>query len=279
MSAETSRLDTPAPAEDLNENPFLGLYHRAARDQWLPEGPLDWNTPLDVEPRLHKAWARAVDVVYALEFVGLDVVARMSAPVTARLDDPNVRLYLGVQIADESRHVSVLERYLTEHLGARSEMKQLARFYAYFANPAIFRTEGWFFSTLFSENTASQFMKMVSEAEGVDSLGRDMFRKFHKDEGRHLRFLHLAMPAVARTMTRSAKAYVMMQQKALFLFAFSGIKGVARYCKELGMSGEELNDRIVHALETQYRQMGIDQYIRVSDTLPTRRAIAAAAQS
>lgn len=278
MSAETL-LDTPTGIPDSDtQNPFGALYERAARDQWVPDGPLDWSQPLDIDPRLKKAWSRAVDVVYALEFVGLDVVARMSAPITARLDDPHVRLYLGVQVADESRHVSVLERYLTEHLDARSEMKQLARFYAYFANPAIFRTEGWFFSTLFSENTASQFMKMVGEVEGVDSLGRELFKKFHKDEGRHLRFLHLALPAVARTMTRPAKAYVLAQQKALFTFAFSGIKGVAWYCKELGMDGNELIDRIVHALEIQYKQMGIDEYVRVTDTLPSRRAIAEAVE-
>lgn len=278
MSAELF-LDTPPASDEPDDDPFLSLYERAARDQWTPEGPLDWGQPDDGDPRLKKAWARAVDVVYALEFVGLDVVARMSGPITARLDDPNVRLYLGVQVADESRHVSVLERYLTEHLGARSEMKQLARFYAYFANPAIYRTEGWFFTTLFSENTASQFMKMVGEVEGVDSLGRDMFKKFHKDEGRHLRFLHLALPAVARTMSRPAKAYVLAQQKALFKFAFGGIKGIAWYCEELGMDGDELIDRIVHALELQYRQMGLDQYIRVSDTLPTRREIQQAAEA
>lgn len=257
-------------------SPFQSLYERATRDQWTPEGPLDWSQPVDIDPRLKTAWSRAVDVVYALEFVGLDVVARMAAPITARLDDEHVRLYLGVQIADESRHVSVLERYLTRHLGATSEMKTLAKFYAYFANPAIYRTEGWFFATLFSENTASQFMKMVGEVEGVDSLGRDMFKKFHKDEGRHLRFLHLALPAVARTMTRPAKVYVRAQQKALFTFAFSGIKGIAWYCKELGMDGDELIDRIVHALELQYRQMGIDEYVKVTDTLPSRREIAAA---
>lgn len=278
MSAELF-LDTPPEASEPDEDPIRALYERAARDQWTPEGPLDWGQRRDGDPRLEKAWARAVDVVYALEFVGLDVVARMSGPITARLDDPHVRLYLGVQVADESRHVSVLERYLTEHLGARSEMKQLARFYAYFANPAIYRTEGWFFTTLFSENTASQFMKMVGEVEGVDSLGRDMFKKFHKDEGRHLRFLHLALPAVARTMSRPAKAYVLAQQKALFKFAFGGIKGIAWYCKELGMDGDELIDRIVHALETQYKQMGLDQYLRVSDTLPSRREIQQAAEA
>jgi hypothetical protein len=278
MSAEIF-LDTPHVSAEPDENPFLSLYERATRDQWTPEGHLDWRQPADGDPRLKTAWARAVDVVYALEFVGLDVVARMAGPITARLDDPHVRLYLGVQIADESRHVSVLERYLTEHLGAGSEMKQLARFYAYFANPAIYRTEGWFFTTLFSENTASQFMKMVGEVEGVDSLGRDMFKRFHKDEGRHLRFLHLALPAVARTMSRPAKTYVRVQQKALFKFAFGGIKGIAWYCKELGMDGDELIDRIVHALETQYRQMGLDQYIRVSDTLPSRREIQEAADA
>jgi len=278
MSAETF-LDTPQESAPPDENPFQNLYQRAARDQWVPEGPLDWSRRPDGDPHFAKAWARAVDVVYALEFVGLDVVARMSAPITARLDDPHVRLYLGVQIADEARHVSVLERYLTDHLGARSEMKTLAKFYAYFANPAIYRTEGWFFSTLFSENTASQFMKMTGELEGVDSLGRDMFRKFHKDEGRHLRFLHLALPAVARTMTRPAKAYVLAQQKALFKFAFGGIKGVAWYCKELGMDGDELIDRIVHALETQYKQMGIDEYVKVTDTLPTRRELQEAAEA
>jgi hypothetical protein len=275
MGAETS-LDSPLGSADAAEssvNPFQGLYERAARDQWLPEGPLDWKQPVDIDPKLRTAWARAVDVVYALEFVGLDVVARMSAPITARLDDPHVRLYLGVQVADEARHVTVLERYLTQHLKAESEMKTLAKFYAYFANPAIYRTEGWFFSTIFSENTASQFMKMAGEIEGVDSLGRDMFKRFHKDEGRHLRFLHLALPAVARTMTRSSKVYVRAQQKALFKFAFSGIKGVAWYCKELGMDGDELIDRIIHALETQYRQMGIDEFVKVSDTLPSRRQI------
>jgi hypothetical protein len=273
----TDDTGSPEPEAGGTSNDFNTLYERAAREQWTPGGPLDWSRPLDLEPGLGRAWARAVDVVYALELVGLDVVARMAGPVTARLADPNVRLYLGLQLADESRHVSVLERYLTQRLGARSQVQQLARFYAYFANPAIFRTEGWFFSTLFSENTASQFMKMVGETEGVDSFGKDMFRRFHKDEGRHLRFLHLALPAVARTMTRPAKAYVIAQQKALFLFAFGGIKGVARWCEELGMDGQELVDRIVHALESQYRQMGIDEYVRVTDTLPSRRAIAAAA--
>jgi hypothetical protein len=75
-------------------------------------------------------------------------------------------------------------------------------------------------------------------------------------------------------MTRGARAYVLAQQKALFRFAFAGINGVAWYCEELGMSGPALIERVVHALESQYRQMGIDEYVRVSDTLPTRREMA-----
>jgi len=264
-------------AESTSENAFRTLYERAARDQWTPEEPLDWTQPVTVDPKLRTAWARAVDVVYALEFVGLDVVARMSAPVTARLDDPYVRLYMGMQVADEARHVTVLERYLTQHMGAASQMKQVARFYAYFANPTLYRTEGWFFTTLFSENTASQFMKIVGEIEGIDALGRDMFKRLHKDEGRHLRFLHLGLPAVASTMTRPAKAYVRASQKALFTFALAGIKGVAWYCRDLGADPNELIDRIIHAIESQYRQMGIDEYVKVSEMLPSRREVDAAA--
>lgn len=232
------------------------IYRRAVERQWDNERAIDWSAPAQVAPARAESWRRLVTIFHTLESMGLVVVNQMSNAVASRIGDPSAQLYLGMQVADEARHVDCLRRYLAK-LGRAPARQPLYDALGLFASKGFARTENWLASTLFSENFATVFLRRSIELE-VDPFASSFFPSFLKDEARHVNFLENAIPDVYSKLGVARRLAVRVTQYALLRFAYYLGRGLDRDARSVGIDRVGLYDEVFQRMESQWRGMGFD---------------------
>ncbi|HKE00966.1 MAG TPA: diiron oxygenase [Planctomycetota bacterium] len=230
------------------------IYRRAVERQWDNEREIDWSASTEVDPRRADAWRRLVTIFHTLESMGLVVINEMANSVGRRVGDPSAPLYLGMQVADEVRHVDCLRRYLTK-LGQAPKRQPLYDSLGLFASKGFARTENWLASTLFSENFATVFLRSSIEA-GIDPFANQFFRSFLKDEARHVNFLENAIPDVYERLGSVRRGAVKVTQFALLRFAWMLGKRLDDDARAVGLDRRALYDEVFQRMEDQWRKMG-----------------------
>lgn len=251
VAREPSFLETGGPLTRWHR-----IYRRAVERQWDCERDVDWAMPARVDDRRRESWVRLVTVFHTLESMGLVVVNDMSNGVARRIGDPSSQLYLGMQVADEVRHVDCLRRYLAK-LGHAPRRQPLYDALGVFASKGYARVENWLASTLFSENFATVFLRTSIDL-GVDPFATTFFTSFLKDEARHVNFLENAIPDVFERCGVMRKAAVKVTQFGLLRFATMLGRGLDRDARAVGIDRVKLYDEVFQRMEHQWRTMGFE---------------------
>jgi para-aminobenzoate N-oxygenase AurF len=232
------------------------IYRRAVDRQWDNEREVDWSASPEIDPRRLEAWRRLVTIFHTLESMGLVVVNQMANAVGRRIGDPSAALYLGMQVADEARHVDCLRRYLAK-LGAAPRRQLAFDSLGLFASKGFARVENWLASTLFSENYATVFLRTTIELD-VDPFATSFFRSFLKDEARHVNFLENAIPDVYERLGAARRLAVRATQFALLRVSYLLGRRLDDDARAVGIDRVALYDEIFQRMEDQWRKMGFE---------------------
>jgi hypothetical protein len=231
------------------------LYLQASNQQWAPLQTLDFKSEITLDEEARRIWIRLGSVFYTLENLGLNVLANMIARAPQRLASEETLLYLTMQSADEARHVFVLEKYLRK-LGHAPQHDRNFQVLGRVASLGFFRVENWLFSTLFSENFASSFLRR-SKAAHIDPLGADLCRHLLIDESRHIHFLHLVLPDVLDRLSLAGRAYVKLSQRFIMKFTERVSRTLAEDAKIVGIDRRDLLEEVFENVEKAYEGFGV----------------------
>ena len=133
--------------------------------------------------------------------MGLNVINLMTTHAVRHIQSNEVAYYLAVQAADEARHVFLLESYLKK-LGVAPKYDKKLHVLGQAASLGLYRVENWLFSTLFSENFASSYLRRARNLTN-DEIGSAIYKNLQMDESRHIHFLHIVLPDLYDRMSFS----------------------------------------------------------------------------
>lgn len=231
------------------------LYVQSAGQQWSASETLDFNSNIELDAEARRVWIRLGSVLYTLEKMGLNVLTNMIAKAPQRLDSEDALFYLTMQSADEARHVFAIESYLTK-LGKNPQDDRNYHILGKVASMGFFRVENWLFSTLFSENFASSFLRRAKAAQ-IDPLGAQMCRHLLIDESRHIHFLHLVLPDVIDRLSLAGRTYVRASQYFIMKFAERVTRTLADDAQIVGLDRRELLEEVYTNVEKAYESFGV----------------------
>src|SRR4051812_38317070 len=157
----------------VNEAKIRRLYLQAASQQWFAPTKIDFTAPSTLDDQSRIVWQRLMTIFYTLEKMGLNVITYMMPKAVTRLKSEEAANYLSVQCYDESRHVFSIENYLKK-LGAPPKYDWQLHVLGQAASLGFYRVENWLFSTLFSENFASCFLRHIQRKSNIDKTGNEM---------------------------------------------------------------------------------------------------------
>jgi hypothetical protein len=245
------------------------LYLQASSQQWYAPQKLNFDLPVDPDAETRRAWARISEVFYTLEKMGLNVIANMMPKAAGKLKSDEVVNYLAVQCHDEARHVFVVESYLKK-LGAPPVYDYRYHVLGQAASMGFYKVENWMFSTLFSENFASAFLRRAKASPRIDPFGAEMCKYLMIDESRHLHFLHIVLPDVMDRLSLMGKTYVKACQ--FFIMKFSEVisRTLEADAAYVGINRRDLLEEIFENIEKAYEGFGVTrQFLRfpkITDT-------------
>lgn len=251
------QLATPMPGMStrVNGTKLRKLYLQSMSQQWAPTDKLEFGELEPMPERLREIWIRFGMIFYTLEEMGLHTLNHMMGAASDRLASDDVAFYLSTQCADEARHVFLIEQYLCR-LGARPHFDRKFRVLSRVASQGLFRVENWLFSTLFSENFASAFLRRAKAAE-IDSFGQNMCAGILKDEHRHIHFLNIVLPDMIERLSLLSRTYIKTSQ--FFIMKFT--EHVSR-CLEgdgvaVGIERRDLLEETFENLKKTYESFGV----------------------
>ncbi len=245
----------------VNDAKIRRLYLQASSQQWYAPQKMNFDLPVDPDPETCKVWARIAEVFYTLEKMGLNVIANMMPKAAGKLKSDEVVNYLAVQCHDEARHVFVVENYLKK-LGAPPVYNYKYHVLGQAASMGFYRVENWMFSTLFSENFASVFLRRA-KAGRIDPFGAEMCRYLMIDESRHLHFLHIVLPDVMDRLSLMGKTYVKAAQFFIMKFSELVSRGLASDAAYVGINRRDMLEEIFENVEKAYEGFGVTrQFLR-----------------
>ena len=245
----------------VNDTKIRRLYLQACSQQWYAPQKLNFDLPVDPDPETCRVWARLSGVFYTLEKMGLNVIANMIPKAAGKLKSDELVNYLAVQCQDEARHVFVLENYLKK-LGAPPVYDYKYHILGQAASMGFYKVENWMFSTLFSENFASIFLRR-SKAARIDPMGAEMCKHLLLDESRHLHFLHIVLPDIMDRLSLMGKTYVKTAQ--FFIMKFSEVvsRGLDADAAYVGINRRDLLEEVFENVEKAYEGFGVTrQFLR-----------------
>jgi hypothetical protein len=187
--------------------------------------------------------------------MGLNVIANMMPKAVRKLKSEEVAYYLSAQCYDESRHVFVIENYLKK-LGAPPKYDWTYHVLGQAASLGFYRVENWLFSTLFSENFASCFLRRAKAAR-IDPLGAEMCRNLMIDESRHLHFLHIVLPDILDRLSLLGRTYVKAAQFFIMKFSEKAASSLDVDGKVVGMDRRALLEEVFENVERAYEGFGV----------------------
>jgi len=241
----------------LNNDKIRKLYLQSAASQWSADEKLDFTNPIQIEPEARQVWTDLATVFYTLEKMGLGVLTEMFTKASKKYESEETLLYLTMQCADEGRHVYAVEQYLTK-LGKKPTYEWKYHVLGQVSSLGFFRVENWLFSTLFSENFASSFLRRAKTSH-IDPLGAEMCRRILVDESRHLHFLHIALPDIMARMSGLGKAYVKMSQYFIMKFTETVTKTIEDQAKIVGIDRRDLLEEVFENIEKAYEGFGVSR--------------------
>lgn len=239
----------------VDEKKIRRLYVQASSQQWFPPTKLDFEQPLDMSEEERRVWIRFMEVFYTLEKMGLNVIANMASKASRRLHSEETMNYLAIQTADESRHVFAIEAYL-KRLGAPPEYDYRLHVLGQAASVGLYRVENWLFSTLFSENFASVFLRRARTAK-IDTLGADMCKNLLIDESRHIHFLHIVLPDILDRLSLFGRTYVKASQFFIMKFTEMMARTLDKDAGVIGLDRRALLEEVFENVERAYEGFGV----------------------
>ncbi len=213
---------SPEGKGKINEAKVRRLYLQASTQQWFAPQRIDFSAPVLMDDTSVEVWRKFMLIFYSLEKMGLDTIAHMTSKAVRKFESNDAAYYLAAQAFDEARHVFAIENYL-KRLGSPPKYDRGLHIFSQLAAMGAYRVENWLFSTLFSENFASAFLRMARESN-LDDQGKEMCRSLLLDESRHLHFLHTVLPDVMDRLSLLGKTYVRTSQ----FFIMKITEGLAR---------------------------------------------------
>ena len=255
-----------SPSSRIDEGRVSKLFVHSAAQQWSADVALDFSSPLTLTPEQRQIWAELGTVFYTMEKMGQHVLARMTLKASHQFRSEASLQYLTLQGADEGRHVYTIGRFL-QRLGEPPRYDGKYHLLGQIASLGFYQIENWLFSTLFSENFASSFLRRAKGAE-IDPLGSEMCRRLLIDESRHLHFLHIVLPEVMDHLSLLGRGYVKMSQYFIMKLTVSLSRHLASRAEKVGLNREELLDEVFSNVEKAYEGFGVSRHFL---TFPTVR--------
>lgn len=231
------------------------LYVQSSSQQWSASEKLDFESDIKLDTDARRVWIRLGSIFYTMEKMGLNVLTHMISKAPARLQSDEALLYLTMQSADEARHVFAIEKYLTK-LGMAPQYDRRYHILGQVASLGFCRVENWLFSTLFSENFASSFLRRAKAAR-IDPLGAEMCRQLLIDESRHLHFLHIVLPDVLDRMSLFGRTYVKASQYFIMRLTERLSRTLADDAGIVGLDRRALLEEVYGNVEKAYEHFGI----------------------
>ena len=239
----------------VNEAKIRKLYLQAAAQQWYAPQKLNFETPVDLDPEARRVWAKTTTIFYTLEKMGLNVISNMMSKATRKLKSEEMSFYLAAQCFDEARHVFSIEQYLKK-LGAPPKYQWRYHVLGQAASMGAYRVENWLFSTLFSENFASAFLRHGRKGH-IDQFGSELFRNLLIDESRHLHFLHIVLPDIMDRLSLFGRTYVRSSQYFIMKFTEVAARSLEHDAKVIGLDRRALLEEVFENVERAYEGFGV----------------------
>ncbi len=241
----------------VNEAKIRRLYLQASTQQWFSPHRLNFSDDVEMDEVSRRIWIRFMTVFYTMEKMGLNVIQNMMSRAVRKMKSEEMAYYLSVQCADEARHVFTIEQYLKK-LGAPPKYDYTYHVLGQAASMGIYRVENWLFSTLFSENFASCFLRKT-RASNIEPMGNEMCKYLLIDESRHLHFLHIVLPDVMDRLSLFGKAYVKGSQFFIMKFTELMARKLDKDGKIVGIDRRELVEEVFENVERAYESFGVSR--------------------
>lgn len=247
----------PASSEyaRVNDTKIRRLYLQASSQQWFAPQRINFEPPIELDEETRRVWIRFVMVFFTLEKMGLNVISNMMSKAVRRFKSDEMANYLSAQCYDESRHVFVLESYLKK-LGAPPKYDYKYHVLGQAASVGFYRVENWLFSTLFSENFASSFLRRAKAAK-IDPVGAEVCKYLQIDESRHLHFLHIVLPDIMDRMSLFGKTYVKASQYFIMKFTERVSRTLEKDALVVGLDRRALLEEVFENVERAYEGFGV----------------------
>jgi len=241
----------------VNEAKIRKLFLQAASQQWYAPQRINYDQELGLDPQSQLIWQKFMTIFYTLEKMGLNVIQNMMVKAVRKYKSEEMAFYLSAQTFDESRHVFAIEAYLRK-LGAPPKYEQKYHILGQAASVGAYRVENWLFSTLFSENFASAFIRRV-RASHIDPVGKELCKYLLIDESRHLHFLHIVLPDVLDRLSMFSRAYIKSAQFFIMKFSESVLRSVESEAAYVGIDRRAMMEEIFEHVEKSYEILGVSR--------------------
>ena len=239
----------------VNEKKVRRLYVQAAQQQWFAPRKLDFSGDIDMALEEKQSWIHLMTIFYTLEKMGLNVIANMMPKATRKLKSEEVSYYLAAQCFDEARHVFSIENYLRK-LGKAPKYEYKYHVLGQLGTMGFYRVENWLFSTLFSENFASVFLRKAKAAR-LDPLGVEMCKHLMVDESRHLHFLHIVLPDIMDRLSMLGRSYVKTSQFFIMKLTETWSASLDKHAGVVGIDRRDLIEEVFANVERAYEGFGV----------------------
>lgn len=247
----------PLPSDDpiVNNQKIRRLYLQASMQQWFAPRRLNFAAPVEMDPEAKRIWTRLMYIFYTLEKMGLNVISNMMGKAVRKLRSEETAYYLSAQCFDESRHVFTIENYMRK-LGANPKYEWKYHVLGQISSMGFYRIENWLFSTLFSENFASAFLRRARTAH-IDPMGAEMCKNLLLDESRHLHFLHIVLPDILDRMNLFGRTYLKASQFFLMKLTEQFSRTLADEVRYVGLDRRALLEEVFENMERAYESFGV----------------------
>lgn len=241
----------------VNNAKIRRLYLQASSQQWFSPQKINFSQDVELDEASRRVWIKFMTIFYTLEKMGLNVIQNMMSKAAGQLKSEETTYYLSVQCADEARHVFTVENYLKK-LGAPPKYDYTYHVLGQAASMGFYRVENWLFSTLFSENFASCFLRKTKQSN-IDPIGNEMCKYLLIDESRHLHFLHIVLPDVMDRLSLFGRTYVKASQYFIMKFTEMAARRLEKDSKVVGIDRRELLEEVFENVERAYESFGVSR--------------------
>jgi P-aminobenzoate N-oxygenase AurF len=262
---------TPTENEDprVNDAKIRRLYMQAASQQWYAPQRINFDQEIKTDDESLRIWRKFITIFYTLEKMGLNVIQNMMSKAVRKYKSEEMAFYLSAQTFDEARHVFAIEAYLRK-LGAPPKYDWKYHVLGQVASMGAFRVENWLFSTLFSENFASTFIRRARQAN-IDPVGNELCKYLLVDESRHLHFLHIVLPDVMDRLSMMGRTYVKGAQFFIMKFSEMVLKSMEAEAAHVGLDRKAMMEEIFENVEKGYESFGVSRkFLWFPNIYPTK---------